>query len=45
MHLVFLELDTHRPQLDFKIVDENYNELSRGHLQLFYKEETYTTIK
>ena len=25
MHLVFLELDTHRPQIDFKILDENSN--------------------
>ena len=25
MHLVFLELDTHRPHLDFKILDENNN--------------------
>ena len=27
MHLVFLELDTHRPHLDFKILDENNNEV------------------
>ena len=27
MHLVFLELDTHRPYLDFKILDENNNEV------------------
>ena len=26
MHLVFLELDAHRPHLDFKILDENNNE-------------------
>ena len=26
-HLVFLELDTHRHHLDFKILDENYNEV------------------
>ena len=25
--LVFLELDTHRPHLDFKILDENKNEV------------------
>ena len=25
MRLVFLELDKHRPHLDFKIVDENNN--------------------
>ena len=28
MHLVFLELDTHRPHLDFKIPDENNNEVN-----------------
>ena len=27
MHLVFLELDTHRHHLDFKILDENNNEV------------------
>ena len=27
MHLVFSELDTHRPHLDFKIFDENNNEV------------------
>ena len=27
MHLVFLELDTHRPHLYFKILDENNNEV------------------
>ena len=27
IHLVFLELDTHRPHLDFKIPDENNNEV------------------
>ena len=27
IHLVFLELDTHRPHLDFKILDENNNEV------------------
>ena len=27
LHLVFLELDTHRPHLDFKILDENNNEV------------------
>ena len=26
MYLVFLELETHRPHLDFKILDENNNE-------------------
>ena len=25
LHLVFLELDTHQPHLDFKILDENNN--------------------
>ena len=33
MHLVFLELDTQRPHLDFKILDENNN-----YLQLLNKE-------
>ena len=37
MNLVFLELDTHRPHLDFKILDENTTKLSRGHLQLLNK--------
>ena len=27
IHLVFLELDTHRRHLDFKIPDENNNEV------------------
>ena len=27
MHLVLLELDTHPSQLDFKILDENNNEV------------------
>ena len=27
IRLVFLELDTHRPHLDFKIPDENNNEV------------------
>ena len=27
MHLVLLELDTHRLHLDFKILDENNNEV------------------
>ena len=27
MHLVFLELDTHRPHLGFKIIDKNKNEV------------------
>ena len=30
-HLVFLELDIDQPHLDFKILDENNNKLSRGH--------------
>ena len=33
MHLVFLELDTQRPHLDFKILDEN-----NKYLQLLNKE-------
>ena len=27
IHLVFLELDTHLPHLDFKILDKNNNEV------------------
>ena len=40
MHLVFLELDTYRPHLDFKILDENNNEviLRTFYLQLSNKE-------
>ena len=39
MHLVFLVLDTHRPHLDFKILDENNNEviLRTFYLQLLHK--------
>ena len=41
MHLVFLELDMHRPHLDFKIFDENNNEVipRTFHLQLLNKNE------
>ena len=40
MHLVFLELDTHRPHLDFKILDENNNIVipRTFYLQLLNKE-------
>ena len=40
MHLVFLELDTHRPHLDFKILDEKYDEVipRTFYLELFNKE-------
>ena len=40
MHLVFLELDTHRLHLDFKILDENNNEVipRTFYLQLLNKE-------
>ena len=40
IHLVFLELDTHRPHLDFKILDENNNKVlpSTFYLQLLKKE-------
>ena len=40
MHLVFLELDTHRHHLDFKILDGNNNEvISRTfYLQLLNKQ-------
>ena len=42
IHLVFLELDTHQPHLDFKILDENNNEviLRTFYLQLLYDNET-----
>ena len=40
MHLGFLELDTHRPHLDFKILAENNNEFipNTFYLQLLNKE-------
>ena len=40
MHLVFLELDAHRSHLDFKILDENNNEviLRTFYLQLLNKQ-------
>ena len=40
MHLVFLELDTHRHHQDFKILDENNNEVlpRTFYLQLLNKE-------
>ena len=39
IHLVFLELDTHRPHLDFKILDENNNKVlpATFYLQLLNK--------
>ena len=39
MHLVFLVLDTHRPHLDFKILDENNNKVlpATFYLQLLNK--------
>ena len=47
MHLVFLELETHRSHLAFKILDENNNEviLRTFYLQLLNKEWAYTTMK
>ena len=38
-HLVFLKLDTHRPHLDFKILDQNNNEVAPRtfYLQLLNK--------
>ena len=47
MHLVFLELDTHQPYLDFKNLDENNNEVipRTFYLQLLNKEWAYTTMK
>ena len=40
IHLVFLELDTHRHHLDFKILDENNNEVipRTFYLQLLNKQ-------
>ena len=40
IHLVFLELDTHRPHLDFKILDENNKEVipRTFYLQLLNKQ-------
>ena len=40
IHLVFLELDIDQPHLDFKILDENNNEIipTTFHLQLLNKE-------
>ena len=39
-HLVFLDLDIHQPHLDFKILDENNNEVipKTFYLQLLTKE-------
>ena len=47
IHLVFLELDIHQPHLDFKILDENNNEVipRTFYLQLLNKEWVYTTMK
>ena len=47
IHLVFLELDIHQPHLDFKILDENNNEVipRTFYLQLLNKEWSYTTMK
>ena len=41
MHLVFLELDTHRPHLDFKILNENNSKVITRtfYLQLLNKDE------
>ena len=46
-HLVFLELDIHQPHLDFKILDENNNEVipRTFYLKLLNKEWAYTTMK
>ena len=48
VHLVFLELeDIYQPHLDFKILDENNNEVipKTFHVQLLNKERAYTTMK
>ena len=46
VHLVFLELDTDRLHLDFKILDENNNEVipRTFYLQLLNKQWVYTTL-
>ena len=46
IHLVFLELDTDRPHLDFKILDENNNEVipKTFYLQLLNKEWVHTIL-
>ena len=46
IHLVFLELETHLPHLDFKILDENNEVIPRTfYLQLLNKEWVYMTTK
>ena len=47
IHLVFLELDIHQPHLDFKILDENNNEVitRKFYLQLLNKEWADTAMK
>ena len=47
MHLVFLKLGTCRPHLDFKILDENINEVIPRTLypQLLNNKWAYTTMK
>ena len=47
IHLVFLELDIDQPHLDFKILDENNNEvISRTfYLELLSKQWVYMTMK
>ena len=47
IQLAFLELDIDQPHLDFKIIDENNNEIipKTFYLQLLKKELAYTTMK
>ena len=47
IHLVFLEWDIYQPHPDFKILDENNNEVipRTFYLQLLNKEWAYTTMK
>ena len=47
IHLVFLELDIYQPQLDFKTLGQNNNEVipKTLYLQLLNKERAYTTMK
>ena len=47
IHLMFIELGIHQPHLDFKILDENNNEVipRTFYLQLLNKQSAYTTMK
>ena len=47
IHLIFLELDMDPTHLNFKVLDENNNEVipRTFYLQLLNKERAYTTMK